>query len=424
MRAPLLVRTRSHATRRNDGSQTRFHRSSNRRLSSAVAQRCSFVWISSTRTRASSRLGHGTPIFTGDLPAFQYLGCGLAAALRHVRGFPALGLLRRLRPAATLPVDDAPARDPSLRPVVREASQRFPRSPQNRSTGSAPSYAPAVIHEYAADLPRGRAVGDITPAERPGGGPIRRRVIPLPSPHLPGSSWWVRLRGVLTLVSRVHLSVSLAEPGSSGSTDPPRRCQGCSRLPRRLPDQAALSFSRAAATTRRRWSFTITRFCGASWRTRSATQSWFGRSAVKVRCTRSAGRAATSFRDRGSPLAPPADAVEAKISHQAPHGAAGDACAFTVERQPDLAREIFGSPYREHSPEKPHPAENMTGNEALLHVAFSRASGIPRQHRLNQGIRSPMEFPREPPVLWSKGARSTRHLSVQPPLASNLDGPT
>jgi hypothetical protein len=34
------------------------------------------------------------------------------------------------------------------------ASARFPRSPQIPSTGSAPSYGPAAIHEYAADLPR------------------------------------------------------------------------------------------------------------------------------------------------------------------------------------------------------------------------------------------------------------------------------
>jgi hypothetical protein len=35
------------------------------------------------------------------------------------------------------------------------------------------------------------------------------------------------LRGFMALVSRVHLSGSLAEPGRSGSSHPSRRCQGC-----------------------------------------------------------------------------------------------------------------------------------------------------------------------------------------------------
>jgi len=43
------------------------------------------------------------------LLAFQHCGCELAAALRPVAGFPDLRLLRRLRPARPLPVDDAPA---------------------------------------------------------------------------------------------------------------------------------------------------------------------------------------------------------------------------------------------------------------------------------------------------------------------------
>jgi hypothetical protein len=38
-------------------------------------------------------------MFTGDLLALQPRGCELAAGLRHVDGFPVLGLLRRLRPA-------------------------------------------------------------------------------------------------------------------------------------------------------------------------------------------------------------------------------------------------------------------------------------------------------------------------------------
>jgi len=40
-----------------------------------MSQRCSLVWISSTRTDATSDVGHGTLVFTGDLLAFQSHRC-------------------------------------------------------------------------------------------------------------------------------------------------------------------------------------------------------------------------------------------------------------------------------------------------------------------------------------------------------------
>ena len=54
-------------------------------------------------------------------------------------------------------------------------------------------------------------------------------------------------RGVITLIPRVLLSVTLAGPTPSGSTGASRLCQGCSRPPRHLPDQAAPSSSRPTA---------------------------------------------------------------------------------------------------------------------------------------------------------------------------------
>src|SRR5204863_7394935 len=51
------------------------------------------------------------------------------------------------------------------------------------------------------------------------------------------------LREVMTLVPRVLLSVTLTGPAPSGSTDTSRLCRGCSRPPRRFPDQAAPSFT-------------------------------------------------------------------------------------------------------------------------------------------------------------------------------------
>src|SRR3954471_6864259 len=42
----------------------------------------------------------------------------------------------------------------------------------------------------------------------------------------------------MTLVSRVLLFITLAEPAPSGDTGTSRRCQGCSHPSRHLPDQS------------------------------------------------------------------------------------------------------------------------------------------------------------------------------------------
>jgi hypothetical protein len=66
------------------------------------------------------------------------------------------------------------------------------------------------------------------------------------------------LRGFTPSVPHVLLSIPLTGPTPSGSTGTSRLCQGCSRPPRHLPDQPALSSYRIAATTRRRRSPTST----------------------------------------------------------------------------------------------------------------------------------------------------------------------
>src|SRR6266496_5239222 len=109
VRAPRLLRTRCQATTSTAGSMIRLNKSPNRRSGSALAHRCSFVWIPSTRAPATVGGGNGAPVFTGDLLAFQDLGCGHAAALGHVTGFPGLGLLRRLRPTPRPSADGGPA---------------------------------------------------------------------------------------------------------------------------------------------------------------------------------------------------------------------------------------------------------------------------------------------------------------------------
>lgn len=127
-RAPRFPLTRSHATNRNAGSATRLNRSSNRRPSSSFDHWCSLVWIPSTRIRASSRLGHRSPVFTGALLAFRRIDCELAGPLRHVDGFPALGLLRALRPNPEPSADGEPARRPDRCWPGRATPRWFPRS--------------------------------------------------------------------------------------------------------------------------------------------------------------------------------------------------------------------------------------------------------------------------------------------------------
>src|SRR5829696_2411174 len=112
-RAPRLPRTRCHATSRNAGSWTRLNTSRNRRPGSSPAQRCSLAWISHTRRSACPRVGHssgGASVFTVDLRAFQHPHCQLAGSLRPADGFPALRLLRSLRPTRLPSTDDESAR--------------------------------------------------------------------------------------------------------------------------------------------------------------------------------------------------------------------------------------------------------------------------------------------------------------------------
>jgi hypothetical protein len=128
---------------------------------------------------------------------------------------------------------------------------------------------------------------DINRPWSPDGGSDRHRVMPLPSPDPPGSSWWVELRGVRTLVPHVHLSVWLAGPRPSGSTDQSVVVRAAFHPHRRPPDQAALSFVPAAATAGRWWSLTSIRIHGASWRTMSATHRTLGPVGRNSRWTRS-----------------------------------------------------------------------------------------------------------------------------------------
>ncbi len=171
----------------------------------------------------------GARVFTIDLLTFQSVRCPPAAALRHVHGFPVLGLLRRLRPTAMPSADGVPSRrdrawlgglgrDHCGGSHVHHGSLRWDRRPAMplRSSTSTPQTFPVATRPGDYHPTRSRAV-DFTP---PGA--------PRPSPDLSGSSWWAGLRGFRTPVPRVRLSISLAGPGPSDNAGPSRRCRGCS----------------------------------------------------------------------------------------------------------------------------------------------------------------------------------------------------
>jgi len=201
------------------------------------------VWICSNCHSAPSSSGHSTSVFTGDLLPSQSLRCELAAALRHVVGFPDLGPLRPLRHAPACSVEHGPPRPRPRRSSDGTGPGRFPRSPHSGRRGQCPALPLRHRHEYAASFPRGLSTGDFTPhgshPPTPKGRPGVHRYLA----HIRQVAAGVSLERLHTLVPHVHLSVSLGRPKSSNSADPSRRCQGRSHPPRRLPAQAALSFT-------------------------------------------------------------------------------------------------------------------------------------------------------------------------------------
>ena len=175
-----------------------------------------------------------------------------AAALPHVPGSPRLGVLRRLRPAPGRSADSGPSPDPRAGRATTGQTGTVPVFTAIRSTKEEPSSAPAAsprLPRSTSPWPPGRH-----PHARPGvprsvmKGTGARRSRPLSARFEPVKP----LRDVITLVPRVLLSVTLAGPAPSGSTDTSRLCRGCSRPPRRFPDQAAPSFA-ALLRQGRRW---------------------------------------------------------------------------------------------------------------------------------------------------------------------------
>ena len=252
-----------------------------RLCSTSTAHWCSFDCISSTRDCASEGSGHDAPTFTSGL-LDQRQCCEHTGPLRHVHGFPALGLLRVLRPTPLASTGDRSSRPFSALENGKGPTGWFPRSLSNPSTGSAPSYAPATSPPLRRRLslwPPDRRHHPAKEFSAHAGANARCNPAPIRQIRAGG----LDLRSVQPLVSRVRLSVSLAGPTPSDSADVSRRCQGRFHPHRCPPDQAALSYNMLSATSIRRWSLTTARFKSASWRSMSVTHLLSGSNAVKSR---------------------------------------------------------------------------------------------------------------------------------------------
>ncbi len=124
-----------------------------------------------------------------------------------------------------------------------------------------------------------------------------RRVRVASGPDPPGSSRCVFKRR-RTSVSRVYLSVTLATPASSGSTDTSWLCRG--RLPPTPapPGTGCPQLHRPAATGRRQRSLTSTQSTSASRRTGGKTHLPWASRRLAVICLGRSGRVRRSLRGR------------------------------------------------------------------------------------------------------------------------------
>jgi hypothetical protein len=129
-----------------------------------------------------------------------------AGPLRHVDGFPVLGLLPALRPTPRPSADDAPSRHDLPGWQATDGNPGVvPTFTTNRSTGEVASYAPATSPRLRRRLHRGLPTGDINQ--------------PRSSPPVMA---WVRI-AIQPVSTGFELAVALEGLYTAGSSRPPSR---------------------------------------------------------------------------------------------------------------------------------------------------------------------------------------------------------
>ena len=158
-------------------------------------------------------------------------------------GFPALGLLRGLRPApAHQSATDLPTTAPAA--AVGGRPGTVPTFTMHRSIGEAPSSTPAAsprLRRRPSPWPPHRQPKPASELIRP---PSLSEVMRCTPAHIRQVRAGSAITERRSLVPLVRLLVSLAGPGPSGSSGTSRRCRGCSHPRRRLPGRASPSFTR------------------------------------------------------------------------------------------------------------------------------------------------------------------------------------
>ena len=268
VRAPLLPRTRSHATSRNAGIGDEVEQiiePAMRIITGPTVQLGLDLQYPSLRPkqrelrvrRYSPATSWHSSILPADLLAPFAMCTPLACSDYYGASAPPTAISRQ----RTCP-------PPDRLPGGRATAGRFPRSPRNRSMREAPSLYPGSIatptpQTFDRGLPTGptsRLRSRPAPHERTGHALHT-------GPYPPGLSRHWTYGASDTGSSRTPSHLCLPDPGRLAVPTRPVRCQGCSHPRRAFPRSGCPQLHRPAATARRRSPFTSTRFPGASWRT-------------------------------------------------------------------------------------------------------------------------------------------------------------
>ena len=260
VRAPLLLRTRSHATNKNAGSVTRLNRSSNRRSGSSHRPTVQLGLDLQYPTLGPIQgANHGAPVFTNGISRHSnLLLADLLASFAMWPAFPCSDYYEASAPprAHRSAAEPVPAPGPAARQPGRP--RMVPTFTHVRSARPAPSSTPAAS-------PRLRRRHSPWPPRRFNN---RRRESASsqngsralhPGPYPPDLSRYYAYGASTTGSLSLYPLALLAGPGPSGSTGASRHCRGCFPPSPALPGSGCSQLHQAAATARRRRSFTSPR---------------------------------------------------------------------------------------------------------------------------------------------------------------------